>query len=105
VAIKGVLREELNNSFQMQKRYQAELLKLPKGSLVKKKIKGNFYYYLIVRSAGKVKFFYKGKMISPKILGQYAQIKKTRAKYRKLLSQVKKQIKFLKGALRGKEAI
>jgi len=105
MAIKGVLREELDNSLQMQKRYEAELRELPKGSLVKKKIKGNFYYYLIVRTAGKVKFSYKGKIVSPEILNQYAQAKKARAKYRKLLSQVKKQIKFLKGALRGKEAI
>ena len=32
-------------------------------------------------------------------------IKKKRAQYRRLLSQVKKQIKFLRGALRGKEPV
>jgi len=32
-------------------------------------------------------------------------LKKLRAKYRNLLSQVKKQIKFLRNALRGKESV
>ena len=36
---------------------------------------------------------------------QYSKAKQLRAKYRKLLSQVKKQIKFLKGTLRGKEEL
>ena len=35
----------------------------------------------------------------------YEEAKKLRAKYRNLLSQVKKQIKYLRGALRGKESI
>ena len=54
-AIKGVMREELVNSLQMKKDYERELAKLPKGSLIKKKIKGHEYYYLLVREARKVK--------------------------------------------------
>lgn len=103
-AIKGVLKEELENSLQMKADYERELAKLPKGSLVKKKIKGHEYYYLLLREKGKVKFIYKGK-VSKEEIKKYQEAKEYRAKYRKLLSQVKKQIKFLRSALRGKESI
>jgi len=103
--IKGVLREELENSLRMKEDYERELAKLPKGALVKKKIKGHEYYYLVLREKGKVKFIYKGKAVSEAELRKYKEAKEYRAKYRKSLSQVKKQIKFLRSALRGKEPI
>jgi len=53
--IKSVLKEELANSLAMKRDYERELARLPKGSLVKKKIKGHEYYYLQVREKGKVK--------------------------------------------------
>lgn len=102
--IKGVLAEELQNSLRMKKEYEAALRKLPKGCLVRKKIKNHYYYYLVRRVGDKVKYAYKGKLPDSEIK-KYEEAKKLRAKYRNLLSQVKKQIKFLKGALRGKEAI
>jgi len=105
MAIKGVLKEELKNSINMQKKYEEELKKLPVGSLIKKKIKGHVYYYIVMRENGKVKFVYKGKRVSGALVEEYARTKELRAKYRKLLSQLKKQIKFLRGALRGQEAI
>ena len=49
--IKGVLKEELVNSLEMKKAYERELAKLPKGSLIKKKIKGYEYYYLLFRES------------------------------------------------------
>lgn len=105
MVIRGVLEEELKNSLQIKKRYEEELAKLPKGSFIKKKIKGHEYYYLILRENGKVKFIYKGKKISPEILKKYKEAKQMRAKYRELLSQVKKQIKFLKQSLKsGRQA-
>ena len=102
--IKGVLKEELANSLQMKKNYERELAKLPKGSLVKKKVKGHEYYYLLLREKGKVKLIYKGK-VSESEIKKYKEAKEYRAKYRKLLSQVKKQIRFLRSALRGKESV
>ena len=39
------------------------------------------------------------------VIKKYKEAKLLRAKYRKLLSRVKKQIKFLRGALRGKEPV
>lgn len=102
--IKGVLAEELENSLRMQKEYKEALKKLPKGCLAVRKISGHEYYYLAKRINDKVKYIYKGK-ISEKEKKQYAEAKELRAKYRKLLSQVKKQIRFLRSSLRGKEAI
>ncbi len=102
--IKSVLKEELSNSLRMKKGYERELAKLPKGSLVKKKIKGHGYYYLVVRNGAKIRFIYKGK-VSETELKKYKEVKQYRARYRSLLSQVKKQIRFLKSSLRGKESI
>lgn len=102
--IKGVLKEELANSLQMKKDYERELVKLPKGNLIKKSIKGHDYYYLQKRDGDKVRFVYKGKL-SKEEINEYKQAKQYRARYRKLLSQVKKQIKFLRSALRGKQSV
>lgn len=102
--IKGVLKEELENSLRMKSDYERELAKLPKGSLIKKKVKGHEYYYLLLRDKEKVRFIYKGKASGEEIK-KYKEAKEYRAKYRKLLSQVKKQIRFLRSTLRGKESI
>ena len=105
MVIKSVLREELQNSLRMKKQYERELAKLPKGSLVKRTIKGHEYYYLIYRENGKFKSIYKGKSISKRELKRYQEAKELRAKYRKSLSKLKRQIRYLKGTLRGKEEI
>ncbi len=105
MVIKSVLREELANSLRMKKRYERELAKLPKGSLVKRNIKGHEYYYLVYRENGKFKSVYKGKSVRDKDLKKYQEAKNLRSKYRKALSQLKKQIRYLKGVLRGKEEI
>ncbi len=103
--IKSVLEEELANSLAMAKSYKRELDKLPKGSLVQKKIKGHSYYYLVIRDAGRVRFIFKGKHVSEKEIERSRQAKEFRAKYRKLLSEDKKQIKFLRSVLRGKKSV
>lgn len=102
--IKAVLKEELANSLAMKKSYERELAGLPKGSLVRKTIKGHEYYYLQIREKGKVRFLYKGKLTNDEV-EKYEQAKQYRAKYRKLLSEVKKQIRFLRTTLRGKESV
>ncbi len=102
--IKSVLKEELANSLAMKKSYERELARLPKGSLVRKTIKGHEYYYLQVREKGKVKFLYKGKLARDEV-ERYEQAKQYRAQYRRLLSEVKKQIKFLRTTLRGKQSV
>jgi len=102
--IKGVLAEELANSLRMKKKYEEALKKLPEGTLATRKIGNHVYYYLVKRVGKKVKYLYKGK-ISGDEKKKYEGITTLRAKYRKLLSQVKKQIRFLRSSLRGKEAI
>jgi hypothetical protein len=102
--LKGVLKEELANSLQMKRSYERELAGLPKGSLARKTIKGHQYYYLQIRTRGKARFIYKGK-VSEQEIEKYKQAKQSRAKYRKHLSEVKKQIRFLRSVLRGKEPV
>ena len=102
--LKGVLKEELENSLRIKEDYERELAKLPKGSLVKKKIKGHEYYYLLSRESDKIRFEYKGK-VSKEEINKYKEAKEYRAKYRHLLSRVKKQIRFLRSALRGTESV
>ena len=104
MSIKAVLREELDNSMRMQERYEQELSKLPKGSLVKRLIKGRDYYYLVYREDGKVRSVYRGRP-KPAEIAKYREARDQRAKFRKLLSQAKRQVRFLRGVLRGKEPI
>jgi hypothetical protein len=100
--IKGVLEEELENSLRLKKEYEKALCALPQGAVVRKEIRGHKYYYLMKREGLKVKFLYMGKL-SKEEIKKYEEIKILRAKYRKLLSQAKNQIAFLRKALRGKE--
>ena len=81
--IKDILNEELGNSLRMKDRYEQELSKLPVGSLAVRNIKGNKYAYRIYRDNGK---FVAGAGNEPS-----------------LFSELKKEIAFLKRALRGKE--
>lgn len=103
--IKGILKEELENSLRMMKRYEQELAGLPRGSLVERSIKGHRYYYLVYRHQGLFRSVYKGKSVPAKVIAEYRQAKQQRIKYRAALSQLKKQIRYLKGTLRGKEEI
>jgi hypothetical protein len=102
--IKSVLAEELGNSLRMARGYQAALGKLPQGCLAVREIRGQRYYYLVKRDGKKVRYIYKGKMAKAE-KKKYQQAKLLRAKYRGLLSRVKKQIRFLRSALRGKETV
>ena len=100
--IKGVLEEELQNSLRMQAEYEKALAALPRGVLVKKYVKGHQYYYVMMREGSKVRFEYKGKLLGKEIK-YFDEVKKDRAKYRKLLTDVNKQVAFLRKTLRGKE--
>lgn len=96
--IEGVLKEELRNSRQVKKKYEERLKKLPKGCLVKKSIKGHNYYYIAQRKGEKVVFVYVNNLPKSEIK-KYIEAKKIKKKYKKLLSDVKKEIRFIKKAL------
>jgi hypothetical protein len=82
--------------------YEKTLASLPRGVLVRKFVKGHQYYYLMMREGNKVRFEYKGKLYAGEIK-HFDEVKKDRAKYRKLLTDIKKQIAFLRRMLNGKE--
>ena len=102
--IKAMLNEELQNSVQIRKDYERALQELPKGSLVRKLIGGHEYFYLAFRDGGKVRFDYMGKLDKDEV-SKYEEAKKYRARYRKQLSEVNRQIKFIKKVLGGKGPI
>ncbi len=99
--IKNMLNEELQNSIQIRKDYERALKDIPKGSLVRKVIGGHEYFYLAFRDGDKVRFDYKGKLDKDEV-SKYEEAKKRRARYRKKLSEVNRQIKFIRKTLRGK---
>ena len=102
--IKSVLKEELENSVKLEKQYKNAIKNLPIGALMAKERAGRKYYYLQVREGKKINWIYKGK-VSKTEIEKYEKAKKMRKKYRNLLSAVKKQVKYLNGALRGKASI
>lgn len=98
--IKSVLKEELVNSQRMQRRYEQALRRLGKGSLVMKRIGGHSYYYLAIREGRRVRFRYLGKLSVKERQERLAQ-RRQRGQYRRLLREVKQQIRFLERSLRG----
>jgi len=104
MAIREILQEELENSLRMERNYCRAVDRLPKGSLVRKRIRAGEYYYLAKRVGERVEFEYLGKL-PPRLIEKYEQAKIDRAKYRQLLAEVRAQIKLLRKVLRGKQAI
>lgn len=100
-AIQNILLEELDNSKRLYKNYALELKKLPRGSLVKKKIHHQFFYYLAYRIEEKVHFEYLGKL-KPEQIQQYKKNQQKRKLVKKLQKDAKNQIVFLERALRVK---
>ena len=100
--LRGVLEEELVNSRRMRREYEQALKRLPKGALIRKQIRRHGYYYLLKREGGRVRFDYLGRHISSEVKHRYREAKQLRAKYRKLLAQVKQQVSFLEKALHGR---
>ena len=98
--IQSVLQEELVNSRRMRRRYEEALRRLGKGSLVKKRIGGRAYYYLARREGARVRFRYLGKLSAQELQARQAQHGQ-RGQYRRLLREVKQQIRFLERSLRG----
>ena len=98
--IRDVLKEELSNSRRMKRRYEQALRRLGKGSLVMKRIGGHSYYYLAMREGRRVRFRYLGKLSAQERQARLAQHRQ-RGQYRRLLREVKQQIRFLERSLRG----
>ena len=104
MAIREVLREELANSRRLEKRYALRVARLPRGCIVRKRIRGRVYDYLVFRQDGRVRFQYKGRL-APKARERYERAKQERARFRGLLAQVRRQILYLERALRVGPAV
>jgi len=103
--IKGVLKEELENSIRMLKRYEQELKKYPGGSFIQKEIRGHKYYYLAIREGKKVHFIYKGKSLSKQDKATLEKSRRMRKKTKAFIQKLKKRIIYIEKTLRGKEDI
>jgi hypothetical protein len=98
--IKDMLKEELQNSVKIREDYKQAIQALPKGSIVRKRIGVNEYLYLAYRDGGKVRFDYVGKP-DEEVLAKHQEAKALRKRYRKKISEVNDQIKFIRKVLRG----
>jgi len=103
--IKGVLKEELENSIRLKKDYEKALKKYPGGSLIKKEIKGHKYYYLAYRDGKHVRFVYKSKKLSKEFIAEFKKSKQLRVKYKEMIRHLNKRIKYLRKSLHGKEDV
>lgn len=92
--LNGVLNEELDRLNKLKKNYEKQIAKFPKGSLIRKNIKENIYYYLNYRQEKKKIFKYIGKLPGKELENLLDKIEERR-KLEKLNKQVKKDIKKL----------
>jgi len=92
--LNSVLNEELDRLNKLKRNYEKQIAKLPKGSLIRKNIKGNIYYYLNYRQEEKKIFEYIGKLPGKELKNLSDKIEERR-KLEKLNKQVKKDIKKL----------
>jgi len=93
--LNDILQEEIDRLIQLKKAYESEIAKLPKGSLIKKNIKGHKYYYLNYRTGRKQIFKYIGKLSEEELKDLSSKIEERR-KLERLSRQVKKDIKEVK---------
>lgn len=104
MGIKDVLKEELENSLRMEKDYAREIAALPRGSLVRKRIKGRYFYYLVLREGRKVKTVYQGRLNRVRIR-QFKAAIASRRRLKGQLARVKKQVRYLRSVLRGRYTV
>src|ERR1043166_1433477 len=97
--VRGVLAEELANAVNRLAMYAQAIRVLPRGSLVSRKVKGRKYYYVAFWKSGKVRYEYKGRLIAPEERRRYEEASVKKARYRKLMSDLRWRIAFIRRAL------
>jgi len=90
--LNSILKEELERLIELRKKYEHDMSKFPKGSLIKKDIKGHIYYYLNYRDGEKKHYKYLGNLNKDELAKWNKNIKERR-KLRQSHIQVKKDIK------------
>ena len=97
--VKGVLEEELKRLIVLKDNYQARMKKYPPGYLLKRKMKRRVYYYLSFREGSKIKQKYLG-ILKPEQVKSYKELIKRKRELQSQLSDVKKNIEYLKRLLK-----
>ena len=103
--LKGVLKEELENSYRRIAAFESALLGLPQGSIQKKIIHGKKYYYRVVWDSGAKKNIFEIMSEPPSkgLLQAYEKAKKKRVSYKNQIRILKLQVQFLQRVLRARE--
>jgi hypothetical protein len=103
--LKGVLREELENSERRLAAFEKALQKLPKGSLQRKVIRGREYYYRVYWNpqAQKNIFVLLDRDLPKEVIEAYRKAKEQRASYRNQIRVLKLEIRLLKRMLHARE--
>lgn len=102
MALMPILKEALRDFLQKLADCEKALAALPKGSLVRRPVKGHLYYYLVFRERGRVRLVYKGKVPRKEEMKLYQDAKRKRVPLRKQIAKLKKQIAFLRGIVKRK---
>ncbi len=97
-----VIEEEFERLKEAEAAYEAAIAKEQQGAPQKKRVGRKDYLYLAKRNGAKVKFIYIGHAEDPKTIKVLDSVKRRR-EYEKLLKGVKKDIKEVKKALRGRK--
>ena len=103
--LKGVLREELENSYRRIAAFEKALQELPQGSIHEKVIGDKQYYYRVCwdSKAKKNVFELLSGKPSKEMLLSYEKAKEKRASYKNQIRILKLQVQFLVRALRARE--
>jgi hypothetical protein len=100
--LKSIIEEEQHRLMALKKKYQSEILSLPRGSISIKKRNKKKYIYLAVREKEKVKFQYIGPALSQKPEDIIQKIQK-RKDFEEKLKKIKKDLMEIEKVLHGKK--
>jgi len=102
--VRSALETELKASERLKQQYEEELAKLPPGTLVKKNIKGNSYFYRVMREGDKVYHHYLGKLTPQEIKVELSS-KEMRLEYKRRLQDVNREITLIEKLLQYEERL
>ncbi len=102
--LRTALEAELQATEQLKQQYEQELAKLPPGTLVKKNIKGNTYYYRVMREGDKVYHRYLGKL-TPYEVKEASASKALRMEFKKRLQSINKELGVIEKLMKYEERL
>ena len=97
--LKSILEEEQERLKQLEKELYAQYDSLPRGYLLKRRLRGGVYYYLSYREEGRVKQEYLGKLQKDEVKNYKERIEKKK-RIRKELRNIRKRLEKLQKAIK-----